>query len=64
MRLVVHAVEALDDRLLDLLDWLDGFRGVGVDLEDALVVHLDLEVLRPAAIAAQPARARSDGIWG
>src|ERR671917_520295 len=38
MRLVVQAVEALDDGLLDLLDGLDGLTGVGVDLEDALVV--------------------------
>ena len=60
--LVVQAVEALDDGLLDLLDRLDGLAGVRVDLEHALVVDLDLEVLRPAAVAAQPARRGADRI--
>src|SRR4051812_49780559 len=45
--LVVEAVEALDDGLLNLLDRVDGLAGVGVDLQDALVVQLHLEVLRP-----------------
>jgi hypothetical protein len=54
VRLVVHALEALDDGLLDLVDDLGAFTGVGVDLVDALVVDLDLEVLRPAAVTAQP----------
>src|SRR5690606_11647473 len=62
--LVVHAVQALHDGLLDLLDRLDGLAGVGIDLEDSLVVDLHLEVLRPAAVATQPARAGADGIWG
>ena len=52
----MQAVEALDDRLLDLLDRIDGLAGVEVDLQDALVVKLNLEVLRPAAVAAKPAR--------
>ena len=57
--LVVHAVQALDDRLLDLVDALGGHAGLGVDAADRVVVDLDLEVLRPAAIAAQPRRAVS-----
>ena len=57
--LVVHAVQALHDRLLDLVDHLRALARVGVDLVDPLVVDLHLEVLRPAAVAAQPAaRAR------
>jgi adenosylmethionine-8-amino-7-oxononanoate aminotransferase len=55
VRLVVHAVEALHDRLLDLVDHLRALARDRVDLVDALVVDLDLEVLRPAAVAAQPA---------
>ena len=54
VRLVVEAVEALDDGLLGLLDRLGSLAGLGVDLEDALVVDPDLEVLRPAAVTAQP----------
>ena len=55
VRLVVHAVEALDDRLLDLVDAArSGIAGLGVDAADRVVVDLDLEVLRPAAVAAQP----------
>ena len=37
-------------------------RRVGVDLQDALVVKLHLEVLRPAAVAPQPARLRAHGL--
>ena len=51
MRLVVKAVEALHDRLLHLLDRLDRLARLRIDLEDTLVVNLDLEVLRPAAVA-------------
>jgi hypothetical protein len=59
MGLVVHAVEALHDRLLELVDDIRALAGVGVDLVDPLVVDLDLQILRPAAIAPQPAtRAR------
>ena len=53
--LVVHAVEALHDGLLQLVDDFGALARVGVDLVDPLVVHLHLEILRPAAIAAQPA---------
>jgi len=45
MGLVVHALEALDHGLLNLLDRLDRLSGLGIDLEDPLVVELDLEVL-------------------
>ena len=55
VRLVVHAVQALDDGLLQLVDDLGALAGLRVDLVDALVVHLHLEVGRPAAVAAQPA---------
>jgi hypothetical protein len=41
--LVVHAVEALDNRLLDLLHAVCGLAGLGVDLEDCVVVDLCLE---------------------
>ena len=57
--LVVHAVEALDDRFLDLVDAFGEDPGLGVDAADRVVVDLDLEVLRPAAVAAQPGRAVS-----
>ena len=50
----MHAVEALDDRLLDLLDPLRGLARVGVDADDRVVVDLRFEPRRPAAIAAQP----------
>ena len=59
MRLVVHAVQALDDRLLELVDDLGALAGVGVDPVDPLVVDLHLELLRPAAVAAEPGAARS-----
>src|SRR6476619_2892362 len=54
MRLVVHAVEALHDRLLDLVEPLGEAARLGVDAEDRVVVDLRLEVLGPAAVAAQP----------
>jgi hypothetical protein len=47
--LVVHAVQALHDGLLQLVDDLAALAGLRVDLVDALVVHLHLEVGRPAA---------------
>ncbi len=43
--LVVHAVEALHDRLLDLVDDLRALARDGIDLVDPLVVDLHLEVL-------------------
>ena len=55
VRLVVHAVQALHDGLLQLVDDLRALAGVGVDFVDPLVVDLDLQILRPAAVAAQPA---------
>ena len=45
MRLVVHAVQALDHRLLHLVDPLGGGARLGVDSPDRVVVDLDLEVL-------------------
>ena len=53
--LVVHALQALDDRLLHLVDDLAALAALGIDPVDPLVVDLDLEVLRPAAVAPQPA---------
>ncbi len=50
----MHAVEALDDRLLQLVDHVGPLAGLGVDLVDPLVVDLHLEILRPAAVAPQP----------
>jgi hypothetical protein len=55
VRLVVHALEALDDRLLHLIDDFAALARLGVDPVDPLVMDLDLKVLGPAAIAAQPA---------
>src|SRR5437763_8369131 len=55
MRLVVHAVQTLHDRLLQLVDHLGALARLRVDLVDALIVHLHLELLRPAPVAAQPA---------
>jgi crotonobetainyl-CoA:carnitine CoA-transferase CaiB-like acyl-CoA transferase len=60
--LVVQAVEALNDGLLHLLDRVDRLARLRVDLENALVVELHLEVLRPAAVAAQPARLGPDRV--
>ena len=57
--LVVHAVEALHDRLLDLVDDLGALARDRIDLVDPLVVDLHLEVGRPAAVAAQPVAWRS-----
>ena len=54
VRLVVHAVQALDDGLLELVDHLGALAADGIDPVDALVVDLHLELLRPAAVAAQP----------
>ena len=45
MRLVVHAVKALDHRLLELVDDLRALAGLGIDLVNALVVDLYLQVL-------------------
>src|SRR5260370_22494068 len=55
VRLVVHAIQALHDRLLELVDHFRALARLGIDLVDSLVVDLHLEVLRPAAVAAQPA---------
>ena len=60
--LVVHAVEALHDRLLELVDDLGPLAGLGVDLVDALVVHLHLEVRGPAPVAPEPGP-RIDGTF-
>ena len=49
MGLVVHAVHALDYGLLHLLDDLAALAGVRVDPVYPLVVHLQFEVLGPAA---------------
>jgi hypothetical protein len=54
MGLVVHALEALHDRLLHLVDDFAALAALGVDPVDPLVVDLHLEVLRPAPVAAQP----------
>jgi hypothetical protein len=54
MRLVVHAVEALNDRLLDLLDAVGGLARLRLNLEDRVVMDLGFEALRPAAVAPQP----------
>ena len=51
----MHAVQALHDGLLQLVDDFGALAGLGVDLVDPLVVDLNLQVLRPAAVAAQPA---------
>ena len=55
MGLVVHALQALDDGLLHLVDDLAALAALGVDPVDPLVMNLHLEVLGPAAVAAQPA---------
>jgi len=54
MGLIVHAVEALDHGLLQLVDDLRPLARDRVDAVDALVVDLHLELLRPAAVAAEP----------
>jgi hypothetical protein len=55
MGLVVHAFEALDDRFLHLVDDLGALTAVGIDPVNSFVMDLNLEVLGPAAVAAQPA---------
>jgi hypothetical protein len=45
MGLIVHAIEALHDRLLDLLDPLRGLAALGVDPQDRVVVDLRLQPL-------------------
>ena len=55
MRLIVHALKALDDRFLHLVDDVGAFAALRVDPVDSFVVDLNLEVLGPAAVAAQPA---------
>ena len=55
VRLIVHALEALHDRLLHLVDHVRALARLGIDPVDALVVELDLEILGPAAVAAKPA---------
>jgi hypothetical protein len=52
--LVVHAGEALDHGLLDLLNPVGSLAALRIDLEDGVVVNLGLEPLRPAAVAAKP----------
>src|SRR5260370_35417892 len=61
VRLVVHAIQALHDRLLELVDHFRALASLGIDLVDSLVVDLHLEVLRPAAVTAQPAARAS--LW-
>ena len=41
----MHAVQALHDRLLELVDDFRALARVGVDLVDPLVVDLHLEIL-------------------
>src|SRR5437763_11460826 len=55
MRLVVHALQALDHSLLHLVDDFSALAALWIDPVDPLVVNLHLEVLRPTAVAAQPA---------
>jgi hypothetical protein len=50
----VHAVEALNDRLLNLVEPFREASRLRIDAKDRVVVDLGLEVLRPAAIAAKP----------
>src|SRR5690349_7537723 len=59
VRLVVHAVDALNQGLLDLVDSLGQHAVLGVDAADRVIVQLDLEVLGPAAVATQPCGAIS-----
>jgi hypothetical protein len=55
MGLVMHAFQALHHRLLHLVHNLAALARFRVDPVDPLVVDLHLEVLGPAAVAAQPA---------
>jgi hypothetical protein len=52
--LVVQAPQALHDRFLHLVEPFGRLAGLGVDLQDRVVVKLNLEIARPAAITAQP----------
>ena len=61
--LVVHAVQALDDGLLELVDHLGALAGLRVDLVDPLVVHLHLEVAA-TSIGSSAARPCSPGTHG
>jgi hypothetical protein len=54
VRLVVHAVQALHDGLLLLLDGVHRRAGGGVDAVDPVVVDVELQRRRPAAIAPHP----------
>jgi hypothetical protein len=45
MRLVVHALQALDDGLLHFVNDLAALAAFRVDAMDAFVVDLDLQVL-------------------
>jgi hypothetical protein len=54
MGLIVHALQALHDGLLHLVDHFSALATLRFDPVDPLVVDLDLQVLRPAPIAAQP----------
>ena len=62
--LVVHAVEALDDGLLQLVDHLGPLAGHRDDPVDALEMNLYLEPLGPAATTAQPGPDRRLLQWG
>ena len=44
MGLIVHALEALDDRLLHLIDHLAALSALGIDPVDSLVIPRDVTV--------------------
>ena len=50
----MHALKALNDGLLELIDYFGALAAARVDLVDALVVDLNFKVGGPAAVAAQP----------
>ena len=50
----MHALEALNDGLLKLIDYLGALAAARVDLVDPFVVNLNLKVGRPAPVTAQP----------
>ena len=54
MRLIVHALEALNYCLLKFVNHLGALACGRVDLVDSFVMDLNLEVGRPAPITAQP----------
>ncbi len=54
VRLVVHAVEALHDGLLDLVNALGRLAGLRVDAQQRVIVDLSFQSLGPAAVAAKP----------